>query len=164
MHNDSRKPYKISAITLGIQIDRSDYAENRQIWGFRCLKASLPPHKPRNENEASFWNSLEISNARKPNKIISITLRDQIYSLENAENSTKPGFYAPKISQLFCIFRDVYLDTQDNSINFIWFCGIIMDFSEKFGYLDTYPGWYFHHFSVSGILMSISEGYFQKWA
>ena len=35
----------------------------------------------------------------------------------------KSGFYAPKISE-------IYLDTQDNSTNFIWLTGIVMDISK----------------------------------
>ena len=46
------------------------------------------------------------------------------------------SYKPPKTSDLpiFSIFRAVYLDTQGNSINFIWLYGIIMDIS--MGYIS----------------------------
>ena len=57
---------------------------------------------PQNENEASFWNNLPLNihyNTRKPNKIISITLINQIYSIENAGNLTIGGFMHLKLDK-----------------------------------------------------------------
>ena len=71
--------------------------KNGQIWDFRHFYASLPPHKrPENKNEDIFRSMPPRyipNDARKPNRISSVTLDNQTGRPGNAEILDNLGLY-----------------------------------------------------------------------
>ena len=129
--DDARKPYIISTITLGNQEDHPKFAINADKWQNLGFLVSLPPQKrPKRLNEANFWNIPY--NARKPNRISSITMDKKTDLPKNAENLTNLGWIKPWIGQIFSIFRWECLVTQGNGTDSIWFPGFLMDISREF--------------------------------